>query len=382
MHLVTGGKAPNMCIAPNTLENGVMTSCRKCWQCRQRRIDDWVGRNIAESITAKAAHVVTLTYGPNWRMWEKTFGQEDHARAKLLTYSDVQKFLKRLRWHDEHARYFVAGEYGSEKRRAHWHIILYWQNVVPSGMPMKENWTWDRWIDGHTFWDKPKASAIRYACKYVLKDPEDGEQQGMLMMSKKPPLGAEYFSRLALTHVEQRLSPQTPFYSFRGVTRRPKGGGRKELIEFVLTGKSLELYLDAFIDKWEAHYGKEPWPPSELVTKRWEERGQKPLEELQFLQRKPGPDPRRYFKVDGVTYTPIRTWMKRERVWFDEYRNVWYHEPYKGMPRFIAGQAVDIRWYYIRQKDGTDRWQSAVESLGQPLSEMTQDEYEAIKRPA
>lgn len=379
-----------MCIAPNTLEDGTMTSCRKCWQCRQRRIDDWVGRNIAESITALATHVVTLTYGPNWRMWENTFGQEDHARAKLLTYSDVQKFLKRLKWHGEDARYFVTGEYGSEKRRAHWHIILYWQKTVPTGMPMRENWTWERWIDGHTYWDKAKAGAIRYACKYVLKEPEDGEAQGMLMMSKKPPLGAEYFRRLALSYVEQRLAPQDPFYTFKGVTRRVKGGTRKEPIQFVLTGNSLKRYRDAYIDQWREHYGDEPWPPSDFIDEGWEERGRK-IEMLDLQGSPPrGGNPlsngAMWRDVDAAInpgwYSQVRReWMRKDRIWYDEIRNAWYHEPYKGMTRFVVGQAVNIRWYFIRQKDGTDRWQSEVGERGYPLSDMTQAEYEATKRP-
>lgn len=323
-------------------------------------------------------------------MWESTFGSEDHARAKLLTYSDVQKFLKRLKWHEEDARYFVVGEYGSTKRRAHWHIILYWQNKVPEGITMHENWDWERWIDGHTYWDKPKASAIRYACKYVLKDPDDTEQQGMLMMSKKPPLGAEYFRRLALSYVEQRLSPQDPFYTFKGVNRRVKGGARKEPIQFVLTGNSLERYQDAFIDQWKLHYGDDRWPPSDFIEERVNQRATR-LENLDLQGPKPrGGNPLSDFAMWAPLDRDInpgwlsgvrREWMRKDRIWYDEVRNAWYHEPYKGMTDYVAGQRVSIRWYFIRQKDGTDRWQSAVGERGYPLSDMTQREYEALKRP-
>lgn len=47
----------------------------------------------------------------------------------VLLYSDIKKFLKRLRYHinkhyGEKIRYYIAGEYGPKHYRPHWHIIL------------------------------------------------------------------------------------------------------------------------------------------------------------------------------------------------------------------------------------------------------------------
>ena len=49
--------------------------------------------------------------------------------AEILLYTDVQKFLKRLRKaYRGKLRYFVAGEYGEQTARPHYHMILYgWQ---------------------------------------------------------------------------------------------------------------------------------------------------------------------------------------------------------------------------------------------------------------
>ena len=152
-----------MCLSPLKISDVGWVACRECWQCRERKVDDWVGRNIAESKTAKAAHVVTLTYGEDPRI-----GGIDHIRAALLTYSDVQKYLKRLRGDGYPVRYFVVGEYGSVKGRAHWHIVLYWQAAVPEHRH-RENFMQKHWPHGWSYWDEVSPSAIRYACKYLQK---------------------------------------------------------------------------------------------------------------------------------------------------------------------------------------------------------------------
>ena len=291
-----------MCLNPVKISDVGFVACRECWQCRETKVDDWVGRNIAESKTAKAAHVVTLTYGQ-----DRTTGDIDHIRAAVLTYSDVQKYLKYLRVDGFPVRYFVVGEYGSMKGRAHWHIILYWQGPVPDHV-LRENFMQKHWPHGWSYWDKCSPEAIRYACKYLLKDPADEEKQGWgPMPSKKPPLGHDYFRQLAEQYLEQGLSPQTLFYHFPDVRRVPRTLRAKthkqfreaaKPVQFHLTGKSAENFLQYFIDIWrEAHDGEDP-PRSEIIwdfLDNWPEafmrlpprNEDEPLEE--YLNRCPSP---------------------------------------------------------------------------------------------
>ena len=169
-----------MCIDPGKISDVGFVACRKCWQCKETKIDDWVGRCVAESKTAKAAHVVTLTYGHDLET-----GDTDNIRAAVLTYSDVQKYLKYLRVDGYPVRYFVVGEYGSLKGRAHWHICLYWQDKVPDHV-LRENFSQKHWPHGWSYWDEASAKAVRYACKYMLKDVDDAEKQAFgPMVSKK-----------------------------------------------------------------------------------------------------------------------------------------------------------------------------------------------------
>ena len=215
-----------MCKAPNTLADGTQVACRRCSLCIDRAINDWVGRNIAESKTAVGCNAVTLTYGRN------SAGDADHASAVILTYSDVQKYLKLLRRHGYPVRYHVTGEYGTLKGRAHWHIMLYWLEQVPEHV-LEQNFMEPHWGHGWSFWTEPSFHAIRYNCKYIMKDNADG-RQGHLAMSKKPPLGTQYFRELAEEYVRQGLAPQTQEYKIAGVERLKRDGSR-ETIPFCMT---------------------------------------------------------------------------------------------------------------------------------------------------
>lgn len=257
-----------MCLNPVKIADVGWVACRECWQCRERKVDDWVGRNIAESKTAKAAHVVTLTYGE-----DRSVGGIDHLRAAVLTYSDVQKFLKHLRIDGYPVRYFAVGEYGSKKGRAHWHIVLYWQGAVPQHK-LRENFMQKHWPHGLSYWDKLTPEAVRYACKYLTKDMGDDARQGFgPMPSKKPPLGDAYFRQLAARYVEEGLAPQDLFYSFPEVRRvgiHTRGKTIKTFreaakpIRFMMQGKTAENFCDYFVEGWRAKYDDEP-PQSPVI---------------------------------------------------------------------------------------------------------------------
>lgn len=273
-----------MCIAPNRLPDGTEVGCRECWQCNSRKTDDWVGRCIAESKTALRTFSISLTYGRD------EDNNADHIRAAVLTYSDVQKYIKRLRKSGYVVRYFAVGEYGSTKGRAHWHLIVfYYDNAAVIAQRIQHNaevqaglkrgsllpvpdaavpeheistraadgdlrdvrFSDGHWEHGHAVWeelldgyDAGAARAVRYVCKYLLKDADDDAMQ-MLgpRLSKKPPLGDQYFRELAQEHARQGLAPQSLFYSFPDVTS--KDGSTKR---YVLGGVSAENYLDYYLE--------------------------------------------------------------------------------------------------------------------------------------
>lgn len=271
-----------MCINPGKLKDGVEIACRECWQCRENRINDWVGRCIAESKTAIACNTIELTYGRD------VYGSADHPSAVVLTYSDVQKYFKLLRYHGYPCRYFAVGEYGLTKGRAHWHLIVYWLKKVP---PFCGKTPWGEWRDHNLqlnfmhqrlddegkpalvngepsyFWPhgfsfvKPlNVAAVRYAMKYIQKDIGDMERQGHLAMSKKPPLGTLYFLGEAERWVKAGLAPRDLRYTMDEARNR-KG----EHFQFMLQGRTAELFLEHFVRAWEVKRPGQKMPRSELL---------------------------------------------------------------------------------------------------------------------
>lgn len=108
-----------MCINPIQNKDGKQYSCGKCEQCHNRYIQHWTFRLQNELKYSKKSLFLTLTY------------DYDHVpmnRGKFtLNKTDYQKFLKRLRkaLPDRKIKYVVAGEYGTEKGRPHYHLLMF-----------------------------------------------------------------------------------------------------------------------------------------------------------------------------------------------------------------------------------------------------------------
>jgi hypothetical protein len=230
-----------MCISPNKLDDGTEVACRKCKLCKRNRVNDLVGRCIAESRYSEKTYAVTLTYA-----------NDAGVNAVTLVYKDVQDFLKRLRKRYD-VRYIVAGEYGTAKGRAHWHIILFFKDKYPE---IKENVRvdWKYWHKGFSYFQQPDWKGFQYVLKYVLKDTDLDSADSHLAMSKKPPLGHEFFMDLAETHVEQAVIPRSFKYKVGGVR---KDNGTEKV--FMMQGKTRENFMAAFKNGWIEKYGKEPF---------------------------------------------------------------------------------------------------------------------------
>lgn len=236
-----------MCKTPSYIPSAAaMVACRNCWQCRANRVNDLVGRCIAEQEASDETLALTLTYAG------------DVPNAATLIYPDVQKFIKSLRKAGYSVRYIVAGEYGTKKGRAHWHIVLFFKGAAPE-LPLEQRASFQYWPHGWVYTQKPDYRGFHYLLKYALKDQDASTSVGHLAMSKKPPLGYEYFINLARRYVDQDLSPQSPEYKFRGITK-PNG----RLRAFWLQGRMREMFVAEFLVKYRAERGKE-YPFSDFV---------------------------------------------------------------------------------------------------------------------
>lgn len=266
-----------MCISPCYLDDGTEVACRYCWQCKENRVNDLVGRCIAESRYSKKTYSVTLTYA-----------KQAGVNAVTLTYKDVQTFLKKLRRRYGKVRYICAGEYGTEKGRAHWHIALFFKERYPKPQNMEQlrfgeqlppneyRVDWEPWEHGFSYFQEPqfRGQDFKYLMKYAIKDQDLDSSDRKLAMSKKPPLGHEFIMDLAKRHVEEAVIPRSFKYKIAGVRKN----NEKENI-FMMQGQTRQDFITAFktgkykgkkiFTGWIEKYGKEP--TSEFYDE-WEEK--------------------------------------------------------------------------------------------------------------
>lgn len=267
-----------MCINPGRLPNGAEVPCRSCWQCRSVVVNDWTGRCIAESKVSGRTLVCTLTYGSDPQYQSAAI---DHHNAHVLTYSDVQKYLKNLRLYTPgQVRFMCTGEYGSAKGRAHWHLVAFFESELPPNLRLNDRYVHHAgagrqlWPHGWSFWEEATPEAVRYVCKYIFKDVARGDSDKREhRYSKHPPLGFEWFRRLARDYVEQGLSPQDRIYSFPDIL-----GKDDKPYPYRMSAASAYYFALSFMEAWEAkHNGKRDWPQSDMLDVFFDERRRRDL---------------------------------------------------------------------------------------------------------
>jgi len=158
----------------NKFVESVLLPCGKCAACINRKIQEWTFRLDNERIESKVTYFVTLTYN-NYHVPINRYGKME------LQKEHVQQLLKKLRYdHDndpeygifedhyfkcnlrnEKIKYYAVGEYGTEKKRPHYHLVMF--NTGKKSII-------DNWEYGEVDIQIPRSSqAIAYVIKYLHK---------------------------------------------------------------------------------------------------------------------------------------------------------------------------------------------------------------------
>jgi hypothetical protein len=116
-----------------------------------------------------------------------------------LELKDLQKFFKRLRkLSDKKLKYYAVGEYGSTKKRPHYHIILFNANKEH----IKLAWALNNKPIGNYHIGNVSAASIGYTLKYMSKESKipihqnDDRKKEFSVMSKG--LGSNYLTELMI----------------------------------------------------------------------------------------------------------------------------------------------------------------------------------------
>lgn len=208
----------------------MLIPCGKCIGCRIRQREEWTTRIELEARDYPKEEVwfITLTYdddhvpgmivktGEIIRKAQYTWkpGEKRPSSVQILLYEDIQKFLKRLRKaYRGKLRYFVAGEYGEQTARPHYHMILYgWRPTdlenlykIHHNGYYSSKWLADLWGMGQIQIAQAVPETYRYVAGYVTKKMyeidgkkanayyELGQTKPFACMSLKPGLGDNYY---------------------------------------------------------------------------------------------------------------------------------------------------------------------------------------------
>jgi hypothetical protein len=187
--------------------------CGQCVGCRLERSRQWAIRCMHEAQMHEENCFITLTYN------------DDHLPSdRSLHYRDFQLFIKRLRkrYPGRRIRYYMAGEYGENFGRPHWHACIF-------GFDFPNQKLWERSTAGSLLYRSPDLEALwpfgystigrvtfesaAYVARYIMKkvtgknakehyqeiDPDTGEITNrtpeFTKMSLKPGIGYEWYKQ-------------------------------------------------------------------------------------------------------------------------------------------------------------------------------------------
>jgi len=139
----------------------VPVPCGRCPPCLKNRVDSWVFRLKQQEKVSTHSHFITLTY-------DTQFVPISPNGFMTLCRDAFPLFMKRLRklCPDFKLSYYACGEYGTEKKRPHYHAIVF---NVPTTVLCKH------WTDKHS--ENPKGfskcgqvnqATIHYVTGYVV----------------------------------------------------------------------------------------------------------------------------------------------------------------------------------------------------------------------
>lgn len=202
-------------------QDAVMIPCGQCIGCRLDYSRRWADRMMLELETQKKGIFLTLTYNNDEAHWTK-FDENGFPEFATLDKRDCQLFMKSLRQHCsrdlgiDRIRFYLAGEYGDETHRPHYHAIIYGLGLsdIKDNRPIGRNfqldqyytspWLEEIWSHGHILFTDVSWKTCAYVARYVTKKvsgdleyryQERNQVKEFALMSRKPGIGAEWLDQ-------------------------------------------------------------------------------------------------------------------------------------------------------------------------------------------
>lgn len=173
----------------------VPVPCNRCPFCIRTRVNQWIFRLEQEMRVSKTWRFVTLTYRPG------ELPITDEKCLPTLCRSDLRNFLRRLRRKSPDIKYYAVGEYGSLRKRPHYHLIIFnLPNFNNYAYPLIQTSKYleSIWKKGFVHTGDVTTRSMAYTLKYIDKDSKvpsfigDDRIKEFSVMSKG--IGANYLS--------------------------------------------------------------------------------------------------------------------------------------------------------------------------------------------
>lgn len=195
--------------------------CGQCVGCRIQYSREWANRCMMELQYHDSAYFVTLTYDDFHvpRSYYPDPATGEAMTSLTLSKRDFQLFMKRLRkrFSDDHIRFFMSGEYGSNTFRPHYHAIIF-------GLHLDDLELYKKSPQGFSYFTSPSLSACwsdldgnpigyavvsevtwetcAYTARYVMKKLNGKEAEfytnfnitpEFTLMSRKPGIARQFY---------------------------------------------------------------------------------------------------------------------------------------------------------------------------------------------
>lgn len=166
------------CTSPIYLEKeDIKVPCGRCLDCKIQRSREWTVRIMNEAEYHKGSLFVTLT-----------FDEDSINERRSIDLKELQDYVKRLRdrVYPRKIKFFGCGEYGEDKGRPHYHLIIFGIELeehqlkkVKNGWHLLSGPCKDAWKFGIVHADDVVYNSARYVLDYMLKEPPQRIVQGL-----------------------------------------------------------------------------------------------------------------------------------------------------------------------------------------------------------
>lgn len=194
--------------------------CGQCIGCRLDYSRTWASRMCLEASSHEHNWFVTLTYDdehlppPVGGYVDSSTGEYVDNCFSSLSKRDVQLFVKRLRKNTgQQIRYYLAGEYGDQSFRPHYHLILFGLDLDDLQLQKRSSlgfcyyvsdiirkaWPFGNHVVCDFCWE-----TAAYTARYVVKKLKGRDvtfyndfaiEPPFVLMSLKPGIGRDYYDR-------------------------------------------------------------------------------------------------------------------------------------------------------------------------------------------